>query len=149
MATNLLIALSGSFQTNPTFWLNPKNGVSYKVITQAPQYQIDSLQELANIPIAVSDDGTTRFSAASPRSRAASERAVISHWNVQPVIDIYGGVQGRDLGGVADDVSRSSRSMKELPKGSRLIVRGQIETMQSSFTGLLVGWCSRSCWSIC
>ena len=141
VATSLLIALSGSFQTSPNFFLNWKNGVSYQVITQAPQYKIDSLQALSNIPI--TGDGRANRSEIlgnlATVTRGA-EKAVISHWNVQPVIDIYGGVQSHDLGSVADEVKRIvDASMKDLPKGSRLIVRGQMETMQSSFTYLLAG----------
>jgi multidrug efflux pump subunit AcrB len=140
VASNLLISLSGSFQTNPTFWLNPKTGVSYNVITQAPQYEIDSLQALANIPLNGRDNPKPEILGSLATVTRSAERAVISHWNVQPVIDIYGAVQGRDLGGVAQDVREIvDASLKELPKGSRLIVRGQIETMQSSFTGLLYG----------
>ena len=140
VASNLLIALSGSFQTSPSFWLNPKNGVSYNIITQTPQYNVDSLQALANIPI--SGPNSTRSSILGDLATVSrgAERAVSSHWNVQPVLDIFGATQGRDLGGVADDVNRIvDASMKDLPKGSRLIVRGQIETMLSSFQGLLYG----------
>jgi multidrug efflux pump subunit AcrB len=140
VASSLLIALSGSFQTSPSFFLNWKNGVSYQVITQAPQYKIDSLQELSNIPITGENKAKPEILGSLATVSRGSERAVASHWNVQPVIDIYGGVQRRDLGGVADEVTRIvSASAKDLPKGSRLAVRGQIETMQSSFTGLLLG----------
>jgi multidrug efflux pump subunit AcrB len=141
VATSLLISLSGSFQTNPSFYLNWKNGVSYNVITQMPQYKIDSLQGLSNIPISKSDGGgKSEILGSLAAVTRGTERAVISHWNVQPVIDIYGGVQGRDLGGVGDEVRKIvDASMKDLPKGSRLIVRGQMDTMQSSFTGLLLG----------
>ena len=140
VATNLLIALSCSFQTSPSFYLNWKNGVSYQVITQAPQYQIDSLQALSNIPITGSAHTNPEILGSLATVSRGAERAVISHWNVQPVIDIYAGVQQRDLGGVADEVtSIVDQSMKDLPKGSRLILRGQMETMQSSFTGLLLG----------
>jgi multidrug efflux pump subunit AcrB len=139
VGSNLLITLSGSFQTNPTFFLNPKNNVTYQVITQAPQYRMDSLQALANIPLSGKDAQPGILGSFASVSRGA-ERAVISHWNVQPVIDVYGGVQGRDLGGVADEVTRIvDDSMKDLPKGSRLILRGQMETMLSSFNGLLWG----------
>ena len=140
VASNLLIALSGSFQTSPNFWLNPKNGVSYQIITQMPQYHIDSLQALGNIPLTGERGAKPAILEDLARVSRGAERAVISHWNVQPVLDIYGNVQGRDLGGVADEVTRIvGDSLKELPKGSRLIVRGQIETMQSSFQGLLIG----------
>jgi multidrug efflux pump subunit AcrB len=139
MASNLLITLSGSFQTNPTFFLNPKTGVSYNIITQAPQYRVDSLQALANVPVSGASNRSDILGNFATVSRA-SERAVISHWNVQPVIDVYAGVQGRDLGGVADEVLKIvSAAEKDLPKGSRMIVRGQVDTMLSSFQGLLWG----------
>jgi multidrug efflux pump subunit AcrB len=140
VASNLLIALSGSFQTSPSFWLNPKNGVSYNIITQTPQYNVDSLQALANIPISGPDSTRASILGDLATVNRGTERAVSSHWNVQPVLDIYGAAQGRDLGGVAEDVNKIvESSMKDLPKGSRLIVRGQIETMLSSFQGLLYG----------
>src|SRR5258706_472294 len=140
VASNLLIALSGSFQTSPAFWLNPKNGVTYNIITQTPQYNVDSLQALANIPISGPDSTRSSILGDLATVSRGAERAVSSHWNVQPVLDIFGATQDRDLGGVADDVNRIvDASMKDLPKGSRLIVRGQIETMLSSFQGLLYG----------
>jgi multidrug efflux pump subunit AcrB len=140
IASNLLITLSGSFQTSPTFFFNPKTGSSYNVITQAPPYRMDSLQALANIPISGAGAAQADILGSFATVTRGVERALISHWNVQPVIDIYAGVQGRDLGGVADEVTRIVEdSRKDLPKGSRLIVRGQIETMLSSFEGLLWG----------
>jgi multidrug efflux pump subunit AcrB len=140
VANNLLIALGGSFQTSPNFFLNPANGVSYQIITQMPQYRVDSLQALGNIPITGARGATPAVLENFAEVSRGSERATISHWNVQPVLDIYGNVQGRDLGGVADEVNRIiASSMNELPKGSRLIVRGQVETMLSSFEGLLFG----------
>jgi multidrug efflux pump subunit AcrB len=140
IAQNLLVALSGSFQTSPSFWLNPKNGVSYNIITQTPQYQVNSLQSLANIPVSTADGASRGILGDFASVTRGAERAVSSHWNVQPVIDIFGAVQGRDLGGVADDINAIvDASMKDLPKGSRLIVRGQIETMLSSFQGLFFG----------
>jgi len=140
IATNLLITLSGSFQTSPTFFLNPKTGVSYNVITQAPPYRMDSLQALANVPITGADGTKSDILGSFATVTRGVERALISHWNVQPVIDLYASVQGRDLGGVADEVRRIvDDSMQDLPKGSRLIVRGQVQTMLSSFEGLLWG----------
>jgi multidrug efflux pump subunit AcrB len=140
VATNLLISLSGSFQTSPTFWLNPKNGVSYAIATQTPQYRLDSLQGLQNIPV-------TGTSGASPQilgSLASIQRGVglgvVSHYDIQPVIDIYGAVQGRDLGGVSREMNKIIEdSKKDLPRGSRLVVRGQVQTMRSSYVGLLGG----------
>ena len=140
VATNLLISLSGSFQTTPTFWLNPVTGVSYSVATQTPQYQIDSLQALGNIPVA--GNATARPQAL--QGLAAMQRgagsAVVSHYNVQPVIDIFGSVQGRDLGGVAREIGPIIDSARRaLPRGSQIITRGQIETMNTSFRALLGG----------
>jgi multidrug efflux pump subunit AcrB len=149
VAQNLLIALSGSSQTSPNFWLNPDNGVSYPLMTMTPQYAVDSLQALRNIPLA---DGST--AGASPVTGATtsqllgsigtlqrgSQDGVISHYNVQPVIDIFGSVQGRDLGGVAQDIARVvDQTRGRLPAGSSIVLRGQVQTMQSSFTGLMTG----------
>ena len=140
VASDLLISLSGSFQTAPTFWLDPQTGVSYSVTTQTPQYRVNSLQDLKNIPI-------TSTGAAPPQilsnlasiSRGAS-LAAVSHYNVQPVVNIFGSVEGRDLGAVARDLDRLvDASRKDLPRGSRIVMRGQIETMRSSFSGLLTG----------
>ena len=140
VASNALISLSGSFQTTPEFWLDPKNGVSYSVVTQAPQFTMTSLQDLQNIPISgqkairpeiLGDVATT--------SRGAG-MAVVSHYDIQRVIDIFGAVQDRDLGAVANDVRRIvDANRSKLPRGSQLSVRGQIETMQTSFQGLLAG----------
>jgi multidrug efflux pump subunit AcrB len=141
VAQNMLIALSGSFQTQPQFWLDPKTGVSYSITTQTPQYRIQSPQDLANIPVASS--GSTAqpqiLGALASFTRGA-EIAEVTHYNIQPVIDIYGGVDGRDLGGVARDITPIiEQSKKELPAGSSVLVRGQIQTMNASFMGLLAG----------
>ena len=141
IANNLLISLSGSFQTAPSFWLDPKTGVSYNIATQTPQYEVDTLQDLENIPI------TGANPTASPQILAnlatfsrGAEMGVVSHYNVQPVIDIYGAVQGRDLGAVAREIAPIIEgSKKDLPRGSQIIVRGQIATMRASFSGLLWG----------
>jgi multidrug efflux pump subunit AcrB len=143
IAQDLLIALSGSSQTSPNFWLNPRNGVSYLVATESPQYQIDSLQALQNIPLAnggeTSNTQTQILGSLGSLSRTAQD-AVVSHYNVQPVIDIFGSAQGRDLGGVASDLTRIvDGAKKELAPGSSIVIRGQVATMQSSFAGLLRG----------
>lgn len=144
IAQNLLIALSGSSQTTPNFWLNPKNGVSYPLTTEAPQYTVDSLQALRNIPLssgsAVSQPGTTPILGSVSTLSRTSQDAVVSHYNVQPVIDVFAGVQGRDLGSVASDVDRLVKQAEShLPAGSSIAVRGVVQTMQSSFQGLLLG----------
>jgi CzcA family heavy metal efflux pump len=140
VAQNLLISLSGSFQTAPSFWLDPKTGVTYNIATETPQYRADSLQNLQNIPITGPGSPQSQIMASLATFSRGSEMGIVSHYNVQPVIDIYGSVDGRDLGGVARDIAPIIRqSEKDLPRGSQIIVRGQIETMQSSFSGLLWG----------
>ena len=139
-ATNLLITLSGSAQTTPNFWLNPANGVSYLVATQTPQTAVDSLQALANIP--VTGQGTPNSTILGNLSTMSfdSSPAVVSHYNVQPVLDLYGTVQGRDLGGVAADIDKViAASHADLPKAASVVVRGQVQTMRDSFAGLTQG----------
>jgi multidrug efflux pump subunit AcrB len=156
IAQNLLISLSGSFQTSPTFWVDPKTGVSYNIESQTPQYRADTLQELVNIPVTTGNNpsvtGTpssvTGMNTASAPSLMASlvsmkrgaGMAVVSHYNIQPVIDIFGTNAGRDLGGVSRDINKIlAANRSRLPRGSRVIVRGQVQTMSSSYIGLLSG----------
>jgi multidrug efflux pump subunit AcrB len=140
VANNLLISLSGSFQTSPTFWLNPKNGVSYAIATQTPQYRIDSLQQLQNIPVTGASGAPSQILGSLAAINRGVGLGVVSHYDIQPVIDIYGSVQGRDLGGVAHDMNKViDASRKDLPRGTQLVVRGQIRTMRSSYVGLLGG----------
>jgi len=140
VANNLLVSLSGSFQTTPEFWVDPKTGVSYSIATQTPQYRIDSLQDLENIPVTGPSGAQPQILASLASIRRGAGLAVVSHYDIQPLIDIYGSVQGRDLGGVARDINKIVEdSKKELPRGSQLIVRGQIQTMRSSYEGLLGG----------
>jgi len=140
VASNLLVTLSGSFQTSPSFWLNPKNGVSYQIATQTPQYRVQSFQDLGNIPVTGTGNAPPSILASLASFSRGSDLSVVSHYNVAPVIDIFGSVQGRDLGGVSKDIlSIINTSQKELPRGSKIIVRGQIQTMRSSFLGLLTG----------
>ena len=140
VATNLLVTLSGSSQTSPTFWLNPKNGVSYPIAIQTPQYRVQSFQDLNNIPVTGAGTAPPSILASLASFSRGADLSVVSHYNVAPVIDIFGSVQGRDLGGVSKDIfSVINASQKELPRGSQIIVRGQIQTMKSSFLGLLTG----------
>jgi multidrug efflux pump subunit AcrB len=140
VAQNVLVSLSGSFQTTPNFWLNPKNGVTYSVAVQAPQYHVTSLQDVMGMPVnnpAVKDYQVLgNLVDMTPVARPA----VVSHYNVQPVIDVYVSTQGRDLGAVAKDTMNALKPFESnLPRGTRVIVRGQVETMKSSFVGLGVG----------
>jgi multidrug efflux pump subunit AcrB len=141
IAQNLLVSLSGSFQTSPTFWLSPQNGVSYSIATQTPQYRADTLQDLVNMPVTGTNTATSPSLMASLVSvQRGTGMAVVSHYNVAPVIDIYGSVSGRDLGGVAGDINKLINSARaQLPRGSRVVVRGQVQTMRTSYVGLLVG----------
>ena len=140
VAQSLLISLSGSFQTQPTFWLDPRNGVSYNITTQTPEYRSDSLQKLENIPVTGPGTNQSEILASLASFNRGSEMAVVSHYNVEPVIDIFGAVDGRDLGGVARDIEPIlNRNRKELPRGSQINILGQINTMNQSFIGLLSG----------
>ncbi|HEM7849902.1 efflux RND transporter permease subunit [Burkholderia multivorans] len=154
VAQNLLIALSGSSQTTPNFWLDPRNGVSYPVLVQTPQYTVNSLQALANVPLPTSAARAPQTPAGGPAAGApaqnllgalgtfsrATQQAVVSHYNVQPVLDIFASVQGRDLGGVTADVTKLVDDARaQLPPGSSIVLRGQVQAMHESFTGLLGG----------
>jgi multidrug efflux pump subunit AcrB len=141
IAQNVLISLGGSFQTSPTYWLDPKNRVSYQVSTQTPQYRVTTLQDLANMPITGPTPTAPPSLLASFASvQRGSGTAVVSHYNIQPAIDIYGAVQGRDLGGVSGDITRIlDQTRNQLPRGSQVVLRGQAQTMHSSYVGLLTG----------
>jgi CzcA family heavy metal efflux pump len=141
VAQNLLVSLSSSFQTAPSFWLDPKNGVSYSVAVQTPQYKIDNLQALNNTPVTGTQPGVTpQILGNLVTTSTVARPASISHYNVQPMINVYASVDGRDLGSVSNEVIRHAGQIeKELPRGSRLFIRGQVQTMQSSFLGLGVG----------
>ncbi len=140
VAQNLLVSLSGSFQTAPTFWLNPENGVTYNVAVQTPEYRIDSLQSLMNIPVNAPRAPAPQVLANLASITPTETPAVVSHYDIQPVMDVYASVQGRDLGGVATDTRKIvSEFQKKMPKGMQIILRGQVETMTSSFAGLGFG----------
>src|SRR6266702_27481 len=141
IAQNLLVSLSGSFQTSPTFWVDPKNRVSYQIATQTPQYRTDTLQDVENIPITGTDPAAPPSLMASLVStERGAGMAVVSDYNVAPVIDIFGAVTVRDLGGVAGDINKIiDATRQQLPRGSRVVVRGQVQTMRSSYIGLLSG----------
>jgi CzcA family heavy metal efflux pump len=140
VAQNLLVSLSGSFQTSPTFWLNPENGVTYSVAVQTPEYKVDSLQALMNTPVSAPRAPAPQVLANLATVRPAVTPVVISHYNVQPVMDVYASVAGRDLGGVAADTRQILKQFEgKLPRGTDIVMRGQVETMRSSFVGLGIG----------
>jgi CzcA family heavy metal efflux pump len=138
VAQSVLVSLSGSFQTSPNFWLNPKNEVTYQLAVQSPQYRMTSMQDLMTIPV-TSQQGPELLSnlvQVYPVARPAT----VNHWNVAPVIDVYASTQDRDLGAVAADTDKILKTFDgHLPRGTRIVVRGQVATMRSSFFGLGVG----------
>jgi CzcA family heavy metal efflux pump len=140
VAQSVLVSLSGSFQTTPSYWLNPKNGVTYSLVVQSPQYRMTSLQELMNMPITDRGVPSAQVLGNLVQLAPVARPAVVSHYNVQPVIDVYASTQGRDLGAVARETERVLKPfMDHLPRGSRIVTRGQVETMRSSFVGLGIG----------
>jgi multidrug efflux pump subunit AcrB len=139
VASNVLVSLSSSLQTSPNFWLSP-NGVSYGIAVQTPQYKVDSMDALRTIPVNSPLSAQPQLLENLASLDRRQEPAVVTHYNVQRVIDIYAGTQGRDLGGVASDISKiTAAAQKRLPKGSSIVTRGQVETMNSSFAGLAAG----------
>ncbi len=140
LARPLLTSLSGSFQTQPTFWLNPVNGVSYSVVAQTPQYAIQSIQDLRNIPISGPGQKQPEILSDLADISRTNELAVATHYNIRRTVDIYGSVQGRDMGAVGRDINNVlAANGKYLPRGSQAVLRGQVQTMHESFVGLLGG----------
>ena len=139
IATSTLVSLSGSFQTSPTFWLDPKNGVTYNIAVQAPQYEISSLQDLENIPV----HGTTGSPQILANLAEVSRDAVpatVYHYNIRPVIDVYANVQDTDLGAVSKQINKIvAEAQKSAGKTTDISVRGQVLTMNDSFRGLFAG----------
>ncbi len=140
IASSLLVSLSGSFQTTPSFYLNPKNGVTYNIVTQTPQYRIDSLQDLQNLPINARTAVHPEILGDVSAIQRADTLAVVNHYNIHRVIDIFGSVEGRDLGSVGNEITRIvNANQKNLPRGSLTVIRGQVATMKASYSGLAVG----------
>jgi CzcA family heavy metal efflux pump len=140
VANSLLLALSSSFQINPSFWVNPQNGYEYNVAVQVPQYKIDSMQAMDNIPISSAATKSPELLGNLAQLNLNIEPALITHYNNQPMIDIYASVEGRDLGGVDTDVQKILKEYQnKLPRGTLLERRGQVATMASSFSGLSMG----------
>jgi len=140
VAQSVLVSLSGSFQTSPNFWLNQKNGVTYNIAVQSPQYRITSLDDLMNTPVTNGSPQSSQILGNLAQVTPTARPAVVNHYNVQPVVDVYASTQGRDLGGVASDITEALKPFEDhLPRGTQIIVRGQVETMRSSFYGLGFG----------
>jgi hypothetical protein len=154
LAQNILLPLSGSAQTSPSFWLNPSNNINYSIQVQAPQAKIESLDDLLRLPVGPSNAAASSALAAANAATGrgtqllgnlvtvtpTAELAILTRYNIQPTIDIYANVRGRDLAGVASDVQKiMDEARAELPRGSRMVMRGQVETMKNSYTGLAIG----------
>ena len=137
---SLSVNLAGSFQLAPTFWLNPRNGVSYPIVVQAPQTQVDSISALNNLPITGSGNASYQILGGMGTLHREPSAAVISHYAVQSAFDIYASAQGRDLGAVAGDLNHLlADTHADLPKGATVTLRGQVQTMNTAFTGLIAG----------
>jgi multidrug efflux pump subunit AcrB len=137
---SMLNSLSGSFQITPMFFLNWKNGVNYQMAAQTPQYRMQSVQDLQNIPIDIPGYRNPEILADVASIHRGDEMAIISEYNMRRVVDIYGAVQGRDLGGVSSDVQRIVNAFKtHLPRGTSIVILGQVDTMRSSYVSLLGG----------
>jgi multidrug efflux pump subunit AcrB len=159
IASSLLVALSGSFQTTPNFYLDPRNGVSYNIAVQSPQYNVQSVPDLQSLPVTLSSGAQlqTPISGASATAAPGSPQTVqvlgnlssiapgtelgtVSHYDIQPVLDIYANVDGTDLGSVTRQINAIVAKHKgDLPRGTQVVLRGQSETMIKSYIGLLAG----------
>ncbi len=139
VTNSLVVDLAGSSQVQPTFWLNPDNGVNYSIVMQTPQYQVDSLNALQNLPVTAPGAPPQVLGAIADVKRVAVP-ALFSHYNIQPVIQIYATTQGRDLGGVAADVQQLiNETAGEAPKTADVVMLGQVKTMTNAFSGLFFG----------
>jgi CzcA family heavy metal efflux pump len=146
VTTSLASSLAGTSQTAPVFFVNPENGVSYPVVAQAPEYQVGSMNALSDIPVSGAAGIPTQPLGALATLTRSSTTPIVSHYNIQPVIDIYATTQGRDLGGVAADVQKAIQSLeKEQPKGATVTIRGQFQTMNTAFSGLGFGLLGAIC----
>ena len=146
VASNMLVSLSGSFQTSPSFWIDPKTGTQYNVVSQTPQYRMASLNDLGNTPLSQpggggqGGNGVSQILSNVATFHRSVGPALVSHFNAQTAFDIYGSVQGSDLGYVAAQIEKVMKDAKnDLPKGSKIALKGQVQTMQQSFKGLLLG----------
>jgi multidrug efflux pump subunit AcrB len=140
VANSLNTSLAGSAQTAPAYWLNPRNGVSYPIVAQTPQYRVDTLSDLNNVPVSGAPGSMPQIMGAVATLHRESVPAIVSHYAIEPAYDLYAATQGRDLGAVATDInSLIKATAKDLPKGATVTLRGQVTTMNSAFAGLLFG----------
>ena len=140
VAQNVLVSLAGSFQTTPAFWVNPTNGVVYNLLVQSPQHRVNSIDALLSTPVAPTGGGQAQLLGNLVSVKPTVQPAVISEYDITPVIDIYVSVHGRDFGGVVNAINKEVDAMlPSLKKGQKLTLRGQVNTMKTSYRGLLIG----------
>jgi multidrug efflux pump subunit AcrB len=140
VTNSMVVNLAGSSQVAPTFFLDPNNGVSYSIVMQTPQYQIDSLNKLEALPISSAGIQTAPMLGGIANITRSTSSAVVSQYDIQTMVQIYATPQGRDLGAVAKDIQKViDETAKDLPRGSRVVLLGQVQTMNSAFAGLLFG----------
>jgi multidrug efflux pump subunit AcrB len=140
VTNSLVVNLAGSGQVAPTYWLNPDNGVSYPIVMQTPQYQLDSLSALQTVPISAAGGATLPILGGLAKITRTTSNAVVSQYNIVPIVQIYATPQGRDLGAVAQDIRKLlDQTAKNVPKGSSVAMLGQVQTMNGAFSGLLFG----------
>ncbi|MEM5455066.1 efflux RND transporter permease subunit [Paraburkholderia phytofirmans] len=140
VTNSMVVNLAGSSQVAPTFWLNNANGVSYPIVMQTPQYSLDSLAALQNLPITASGGSTAQILGGLATVERTSSNEVVSQYNIQPMVEIFATTQDRDLGAVASDIQRIVHdNAGTLPKGSSVALLGQVQTMNSAFAGMLFG----------
>jgi len=140
VTNSLVVNLSGSFQVAPAFWLSPRTGVSYPIVAQTPQYQIDTMSKMQDIPVTGSGAAGAQVLGALSTIHRDNSDAVVSHYAIQPAFDIYASTQGRDLGAVAGEIQNVIDSAAaQRPKGATVTLRGQVETMNTAFSGLFFG----------
>ena len=140
VTNSLVVNLAGSSQVSPTYWLNPVNGVSYSIVMQTPQYQLDSLSALQTVPISAPGATNLPILGGVADIKRTTSSAVVSQYNILPIVQIYATPQGRDLGAVAQDIRRLlDETAANVPKGSSIAILGQVQTMNSAFSGLLLG----------
>jgi len=140
VTNNMVVNLAGSSQVAPTFWLNPANGISYSVVMQAPQYNLDSLSDLANLPVSSGANNSQQLLGGIASFNRTTRNAVVSQYDIQPLIQINATTQDTDLGTVAKEVRRLiAETEADLPKGTKVVLLGQVRTMEKAFSGLLWG----------
>ena len=140
VTNNLVVNLAGSSQVAPTYWLNPANGISYSVVMQTPQYNLDSLSDLANLPVSSGANNNQQLLGGIASFNRTTRNAVVSQYDIQPMVQINATTQDTDLGTVAKEVRRViAETEADLPKGTKVVLLGQVKTMEKAFSGLLWG----------